>query len=324
MCRPPPRSCSPTYSPSAPAHSWKTRSGAGPGYPGAQTRFTRSSAMSPNGSAITGSRSSISSRDWTSITGSASGNSPDACCAASASRSSTTTPNEPPSLSAPAWNAPTSQHSPSASTNSIASASPSSKHHWAPNAARRSCAKARRCPTTKLSPSRAPPWSAPLRASQRRTSFDVSRIARVSLGVALALPIVGLVVLLSAPSTDVHWEHHPSHFWLVLAAAVVPALLGWSIGTVACRRADARLLLVSLAFVAAAVFLGLHALATPKVLLEKSNAGFVLAVPVGLFIASVFAAWSALHLRSESAHRIVACSWMIRGALLALALGWAV
>ena len=92
-----------------------------------------------------------------------------------------------------------------------------------------------------------------------------------------------------------------------------------SIGTVARRRTDARLLLVSLAFVAAAVFLGLHALATPKVLLETSNAGFVLAVPVGLFLASVFAAWSALPLRAERARWIVARSSAIRGALLAAA-----
>ena len=148
--------------------------------------------------------------------------------------------------------------------------------------------------------------------------------ARASLVVALALPIAGLVVLLSAPSTDARWEHHPSHFWLVLAAAAVPALLGWSIGTVACRRADARLLLVSLAFVAAAAFLGLHALATPKVLLERSNAGFVLAVPVGLLIASVFAAWSSLHLRTERARWIVSHARVLRGALLATALGWAV
>ena len=35
----------------------------------------------------------------------------------------------------------------------------------------------------------------------------------------LALPLVGLAILLAAPETDVHWEHHPSHFWLVLITA---------------------------------------------------------------------------------------------------------
>ena len=49
------------------------------------------------------------------------------------------------------------------------------------------------------------------------------------------------------------------------------------------------LLLVSLAFVSAAGFLGLHALATPGVLIGK-NAGFELATPLGLVLAGVFAA----------------------------------
>jgi len=47
-------------------------------------------------------------------------------------------------------------------------------------------------------------------------------------------------------------------------------------------------------------------------------------VPIGLFIASVFAAWSALHLGPERARWIVGRSRLLRGALLALALGWAV
>ena len=51
------------------------------------------------------------------------------------------------------------------------------------------------------------------------------------------------------------------------------------------RRRDARLFLVSLACLASAGFLGLHALATPGVLLGK-NAGFELATPVGLVLAS--------------------------------------
>ena len=31
---------------------------------------------------------------------------------------------------------------------------------------------------------------------------------------ALSLPLAGLILVLAAPSTDVRWEHHPSHFWL--------------------------------------------------------------------------------------------------------------
>jgi hypothetical protein len=53
---------------------------------------------------------------------------------------------------------------------------------------------------------------------------------------------------------------------------------------IALRRADARLFLISLAFLSAAGFLALHALATPGVLLDTPNQGFVLATPVGLLI----------------------------------------
>ena len=60
----------------------------------------------------------------------------------------------------------------------------------------------------------------------------------------------------------------PSHFWLVLAAAVTSARLALSTSGIALHRADARLFLVSLAFLSAAGFLALHALATPGVLLD--------------------------------------------------------
>src|SRR5918997_4178261 len=116
---------------------------------------------------------------------------------------------------------------------------------------------------------------------------------------ALAVPAPGLVLLLTAPDADVQWEHHPSHFWLVLAAAATSAGLALSTSGIALRRADARLFLVSLAFLAAAGFLALHALATPGVLLDTPNQGFVIATPVGLLIASGFAAVSALPLPPE-------------------------
>ncbi len=89
---------------------------------------------------------------------------------------------------------------------------------------------------------------------------------------------------------DVHWEHHPAHFWLVLITALVSVALGLSLSERRPALGDARLFLVSLAFLTSAGFLGLHALATPGVLLEGKNAGFVIATPVGLLIAAVFAA----------------------------------
>src|SRR5687767_14856228 len=94
--------------------------------------------------------------------------------------------------------------------------------------------------------------------------------------VVLALPLVGLALVMRRPQLDVHWEHHPAHFWLVLGTAAVSAVLAYGTGTAAIRRGDARVFFVSLAFLVAASFLGLHALATPGVLLSTPNAGFVL------------------------------------------------
>ena len=31
----------------------------------------------------------------------------------------------------------------------------------------------------------------------------------------LAVPLLGLVLLLQRPDLDVRWENHPAHFWLV-------------------------------------------------------------------------------------------------------------
>jgi adenylate cyclase len=109
----------------------------------------------------------------------------------------------------------------------------------------------------------------------------------------VTLPLAGLAVLLASPDADVHWENHPAHFWLVLGTSVATAILAYVTGEVADRRGDARLFLVSLGFLAAAGFLGLHALATPKVLLDGPNGGFVLATPVGLVVAAALAALSA-------------------------------
>ena len=112
--------------------------------------------------------------------------------------------------------------------------------------------------------------------------------------VLLALPLIGLAILLAAPETDFEWQHHPSHFWLVLLTAGLNAVLAYATGVAARRRGDRRVHLVSLSFLAASGFLALHALATPGVLLDKPNLGFVIATPVGLVLASAFAVLSAI------------------------------
>jgi adenylate cyclase len=138
----------------------------------------------------------------------------------------------------------------------------------------------------------------------------------------IAIPLGGLALLLAQPDVDVDWEHHPAHFWLVLAVSLISVALGALTSEAASRRSDARLFLVSLAFLASAGFLGLHALATPGVLLENPNAGFVIATPVGLAIAAVFAALSSLELRPTTAAGILRRRRLARWALAALLVGW--
>jgi adenylate cyclase len=138
----------------------------------------------------------------------------------------------------------------------------------------------------------------------------------------LAVPLVGLLLLLTWSDADGRWEHHPSHFWLVLATGLVNLALGVVAADAARRRRDARLVLVSLSFMSAAGFLGLHALATPGVLLPQANAGFVVATPVGLLLASVLAFWSSLDLY-RAGPRIVELQRPLTYGLVGVMAAWA-
>jgi adenylate cyclase len=147
---------------------------------------------------------------------------------------------------------------------------------------------------------------------------------RTGTWVAVAVaPLLLLVVLLARPAVDGAWENHPAHFWLVLGAALVATALGFSVTTAARRRRDARLFLISLAFIASAAFLGLHALATPGVLLGP-NAGFELATPFGLLLAAMFSAGAALELRSDRAERVLRWAPALLVALGAIVAVWAI
>lgn len=140
----------------------------------------------------------------------------------------------------------------------------------------------------------------------------------------LSLPLAGLWLLLAVPAADVAVEHHPTHFWLVLLVAAINVVLAVLVDHAAARHDDARLLLVGLGFLAAALFFGLHALATPGVLLASSNAGFVLATPVGLAVAAVLAAASSLDLRPDRSAAVLRAGPVLRGAVFALAGAWGV
>jgi adenylate cyclase len=150
--------------------------------------------------------------------------------------------------------------------------------------------------------------------------------ARIALwAVLVAIPLLGLWLLLWQPALDVQWENHPAHFWLVLGAALVNGILAFAMGEAAHRRGDPRLLFISLAFLVSASFLGLHALATPGVLLAYENAGFVIATPIGLVIASVFAVVSSfVGANPDLSPAIMRRERILRGVVLAGVAVWAV
>lgn len=159
-------------------------------------------------------------------------------------------------------------------------------------------------------------------AEPRRFVYSPAMLV-LSAGV-LMLPMGAFLLLMRRPQLDLRWEHHPSHFWLVLATATLSAVLAYATGAAAERRGDARVLLVSLGFLAAAGFLGLHALATPGVLLAHPNTGFVVATPVGIALASLFAVASGLDFTGDRTVRAVRVGRRLRPALLALMALWAV
>jgi class 3 adenylate cyclase len=140
----------------------------------------------------------------------------------------------------------------------------------------------------------------------------------------LLLPVAGFFLLLAHHEWDVHWENHRVHFWLVFGVAVVNAVLGLVMSEVARRRGDARVFLVSLVFLATGGFLALHALATPGVLLNGKNTGFVVATPIGLFLGGCFAALSGIEMGSERSLAIVRRERELRLGLLIVLAGWAV
>jgi len=160
-------------------------------------------------------------------------------------------------------------------------------------------------------------------SSVARMPFPRVRRRRALVWLAVVLvPVVVLVLLRWRPHVDVRWENHPAHFWIVTAAGFGAAGLGWTVFSSALRRRDSRLLLVALAFVASAGFLGLHALATPGVLVGK-NAGFELATPFGLMIGGLLVAASGLELGPAASIRVVRAGRPLLAVLLALMAAWA-
>jgi class 3 adenylate cyclase len=128
----------------------------------------------------------------------------------------------------------------------------------------------------------------------------------------LALPLLGLWLLIAEPGADVRWEQHEAHFGLVVTTALVAAAIGALIVHAARRHDDARIFLVACAFVASAGFFLVHALTTPMIIIHVTNLGWTASTTVGLLVASGFALLSAFELpRSAGA-------WPLRHAVVIL------
>src|SRR5580765_3486438 len=110
---------------------------------------------------------------------------------------------------------------------------------------------------------------------------------------AFALPLIGLASLLLRKQLDPHFENYRAHFIVFGIVGGFAFVLGYTAGEAAKRRGDARVLLLSLAFMATGGFLGLHALGTAGVLFTNEHAGFQVAIPVGLLVSAIFAVASA-------------------------------
>jgi adenylate cyclase len=156
-----------------------------------------------------------------------------------------------------------------------------------------------------------------------RDAPAVSSLRVVGAGTALALPVALIVFLRVLPSLDERWEDNRAHFWIVFVAGAISAVLAIAVTEAGRRRRDARLGLIGIAFLVSAGFLALHALATPGVLIDSKNAGFVLATPVGLIGGGIFAALSAVEYRYETSLRIVRQLPLIGALVLGLMGIWA-
>jgi serine phosphatase RsbU (regulator of sigma subunit) len=170
---------------------------------------------------------------------------------------------------------------------------------------------------------RALPWGRAGGGRGLGTARAASRLRAPAWLAQLALPLLGLGLLRANPRLDARWEHHAAHFWIVVATALVSVLLGVWVSESARRRGDARLLLVSLAFLSSAGFLLLHALATPAVLLPGANTGFAIATPFGLFLGAWFAFASSADLTPAAAAAILRRQWLLRGGLAVVMAVWA-
>ncbi|HEU5363612.1 MAG TPA: adenylate/guanylate cyclase domain-containing protein [Gaiellaceae bacterium] len=154
----------------------------------------------------------------------------------------------------------------------------------------------------------------------RRTSWVVTVAAAA---VAVALPLVGLASLLLRSQLDPHFENYRAHFVVFGLTGGLAFALGFAAGEAAERRADARVLLLSLAFMATGGFMLLHAIGTHEVLFMHQHAGFQIAISVGLLVSAVFASASAfVDLRPEVGPWLIRNRGYLRASILLAMAAW--
>jgi class 3 adenylate cyclase len=159
--------------------------------------------------------------------------------------------------------------------------------------------------------------------TDRHSPPRVSGAVLVAGFLAIVLPLVGFVSLLLREQLDPQFHNHQAHFVIFGAAGGLAFTLGYAAGEAANRRGDARVLLLSLAFMATGGFMGLHASGTAGVLFSESREGFQVAIPVGLLVAAFFAAGSAfVDVRPELGRWAMRHRGKLRGAVLIAMAVW--
>jgi adenylate cyclase len=167
---------------------------------------------------------------------------------------------------------------------------------------------------------------------ERRDGAELAALSRrrmragAIVGIAAAmLPLIGLVSLLLRAQLDPHFVNARLHFVLFGLVGSVAFALGFAAGEAANRRGDARVFLLSLAFMATGGFMGLHALGTPGILFSEDYAGFKIAIPVGLLVSAAFAAASAfVDVRPAFASLLVRQRRLLRAGVLLVMTLWLV
>jgi class 3 adenylate cyclase len=138
-----------------------------------------------------------------------------------------------------------------------------------------------------------------------------------------ALPLVGLVSLLLRSHLDPEWEDHRLHFAVFIAIGTAVVVLAYAAGEAADRRGDARVFLLSLAFLATGGFLALHAIGTPGILFTQDLSGFEVAISAGLVVAAALIGASAfVDARPEFAPLVIRHRHVLRATLFVAMAAW--